>query len=217
MRLIVLGALLLTVTAVPARAGSFTFDSGTNTYTYIGDLFNFCGFGCPENAPAEPRGVDYITATLTYGAELPPNLTDASPIPISWTMSDVFGSLNLAGAGLPNGFPGDIEDSPIPGLILSTDGSGNIIRWVMSASSGGLNAEGRFEGTFAVIVNPPIFCGEDCNNMGITDFLVVDQLLETEWIAGTLVPAEVPEPATLTLVGAGLLAVARRRLRTRRG
>src|SRR5688500_18341296 len=43
----VLGALLSTLTAAPARADSFTFDSGTNAYTYIGDVFNFCGFGCP--------------------------------------------------------------------------------------------------------------------------------------------------------------------------
>jgi PEP-CTERM motif len=120
----VLGALLLTLTAAPARAGSFTFDSGTNTYTYLGDLFNFCGFGCPENAPSDPLGVDFITATLLYGAKLAPNLTDASPVPISWTM---------------------------------------------------------------------------------------------EWDAGVLVPAQVPEPATLMLVGGGLLAVARRRLRARRG
>ena len=213
----VLGALFLTLTAAPARASSFTFDSATNTYTYLGDLFNFCGFGCPENAPSDPLGVDFITATLTYGAKLDPNLTDASPVPISWTMDDVFHALNFGGNGLPPDFPGDIEEPPVPGLVLSTDGSGNIIRWVMSAFSGSINQEGRFEGTTAVIVNPPIFCGEDCDDMGLTDFVGVNLLSDTEWDAGVLVPAPVPEPATLMLVGGGLLAVARRRLRARRG
>ena len=213
----ILSALLLTLTAAPARAGSFTFNSVTNTYTYMGDFINFCGFGCPENAPSDPVGVDYIIATLTYGAKLAPNLTDAMPIPISWTMNDLFGSLNFAGNGLPPDFPGDVEDPPSPGLVLSTDGSGNIIRWFMGAFSGGINGEGRFEGTQALITNPPLFCGEDCNNMGITDFMAVNLLSDTEWDAGVLVPAAVPEPATLTLIGCGLLTVARRRLRARRG
>jgi hypothetical protein len=208
----ILGVLLLTLTVAPARAGSFTFDSGTNTYTYIGDPFNFCGFGCPQNAPSDPRGVDYIFATLTYGAQLAPDLTDASPVPISWTMNDFFGSLNFSGNGLPPDFPGDIEEPPLPGLVLSTDSNGNIIRWFMSGWSGVINSEGRFEGTGAFISNPPIFCGEECNNLGITDIIAVNQLSDTEWDALALVP----EPATLTLLSVGLLAVTRRRLRARR-
>ncbi len=208
---VILGALLFALNAAPARAGSFTFDSFTTTYTYTGDFFNFCGFGCPDNAPADPRGADRIIATLTYGAILDPNLTDAMPAPISWTMNDLFGALNLGGAGLPPDFPGDIEEPPLPGLVLSTDATGNIIRWFMSAFSGGLNGEGRFEGTGAFVANPPIFCGEECNNMGITDILAVNQLSDTEWDALVLVPAQAPEPATLTLVAGGLLIVARRR------
>jgi hypothetical protein len=97
--------------------------------------------------------------------------------------------------------------------MVSTDGSGNIVKWVMSVFSGIINAEGRFEGTQAIILNPPIFCGEECGGGGITDFVGVNLLSDdSEWDAGVVVPAA-PEPATLTLIAGGLLAIARRRLR----
>jgi hypothetical protein len=206
--------LLVLLCAAPARAGVFTFDSSTNVYTYTGDFFNFCGFGCPENAPADPRGVDYLTATLTFAAPLSGNLIDASPVPISWTMSDFFGELSLGGPGSPNGFPGDIDDGPVPGLVLSTNASGDIIRWVLAASEGIINAEGRFEGTSAAALNPPFFCGDECGDLGITDIMVIDQLLPTEWIGIAAVPAAAPEPAAVTLLGIGVLGLARRRLQS---
>ncbi len=124
-----------TLTAVPAQASSFTYDSPTHTYTYTGGTFNFCGFGCVPNAPANWSS-DFLTITLTYAAELAPNLTNASPVPLSWTMHDFLNSFNFVGTGLPNGSPGDNGDPPIPGLVLSTDANRNIVSWIVSASSG---------------------------------------------------------------------------------
>lgn len=108
--------------------------------------------------------------------------------------------------GLPNG-----GDPAIPGLVLSTDSGGNIISWIMSASSPAVNPAGELVGTGVLIINPPIFRGSECAGLGLTDLLSVDTRLPSEWDAFTSVAA-VPEPGTLTLLGAGLLIVARRRL-----
>jgi hypothetical protein len=213
----ILGAFILTFAAAPARASSFTFDSTTNTYTYVGDPFNVCGYGCPEHAPSNPVGADYIIATLTFASPLAPDLTDATPVPTAWTMTDFFDAFSFSGVGVPPDAPPDRPgELPIPGLVLSTDSSGNITQWIMSAWSGGPSSDGYFVGTAAFISNPPIFCGEECGGVGITDALGVNVRSDpdTEWDAFTFVAA--PEPGTLTLLGAGLLTVARR-LRERRG
>jgi len=208
---------MLQFIAAPAQASSFTFNAITNTYSYQGDPFNFCGYGCPEHAPVDPRGVDYIIASLTFADPLAPNLTFADPVPVptAWTMTDHLGDFFLSGIGLPIG-----EDGA-PGLLLSTNGTGDIVNYVMAASAGFLNSEGDFVGTSAVIVNPPVFCGADCQDLGLTDFVGVRirSNPDTEWDAGTLVPAAIPEPGTLMLTGLGLagIVVRYRRRRSRSG
>ena len=209
--------------AAPAHAASFTFDSLTNTYTYVGDFFNTCGFGCPGHASSDPRGADFITATLKFGAPLAANLTDdATLIPNDWTMKDHFwdttagtDGFSFSGHNLqPNGIPFD----GVPGLVLSTDAVGNITNYIMSAAvgTGDPSDDHNFHGTVVAILNPPVFCGEECNNQGITDALTVrlgspnDAL---EWDAFRLVDA-VPEPATLTLTALGLSGALLRRRRS---
>jgi len=205
------------LTATPARAGAFVFN-GIDTYTYTGDKFNVCGYGCPEHAPADPTGVDYIIATLKFAAPLAPNLVDVSPSTAFWSMTDFFGSFFFSGSGLLPGVPADAEDPAFPGLVLSTDGTGKIVRWIMTASAGTKSPDGYNTGTQAVIINPPIVCGEECggDGMGITDFLAADLRSDPdkEWDAGVIVRvAPVPEPMTMLLLGTGIAALGARRYR----
>ena len=185
------------------------------TYLYTGSLFEFCGYGCPESAPADWAS-DYILASLTFDAPLPPNLplTEVLSSPglpglVSWTMSDFLGTFSLSSADGPlMGFP---EDG-LPPLMLSTDANGNILDYIMGTSP----APGTV-GTLVFVVNPPFFC-EECDGIDLASGVAVnfgDD--EIEWDAFSTVPGEwtrvkaVPEPSTLMLIGLGLAGIATRR------
>jgi hypothetical protein len=192
-----------------AEAGVFTWDDPTKTYTYVGDLFNFCGYGCPEHAPVDPRGVDYITATLTFAAKLPGDIAfgDPFPVPLSWTIKDFLDEASFAGVGTP------LSPEGGPGLILSTDANGDIVNYFMVGFVGGLNSEDNFVGDILLIANPGL-CFDDCDSVLGTDFAGIRVRLgatDTEWNGGVVVP--VPEPGTYSLIGLGLAGLAARKRR----
>jgi hypothetical protein len=217
--------------ASPAQAGPVT-------YTYVGSLFNVCGYGCPGN-PTEDGLVnappnwdsDRIVASLTFAEALDANMAYqdmySSPNLLSWSIGDALGifSLSSATGGSLNVPPG-LGTSP---LMLSTDANGNIANYLMGY--------GLPEDDFTVrseigISNPPLHCPpEECGvDAYFSDFFIPNLYSAAEWdafvgsVSPTGLPGEwtrsdapepVPEPAslTLTLIGLGG-AIARRRHRS---
>ena len=195
--------------ATPTQAAPITYD-------YTGSFFTFCGFGCPDHAPVDPRGVDYIIASLSFAAPLAPNLTFADDVLSAltgWTMTDALGSFFYASANgdVLNGLPSD----GIPPLKLSTNSSGGIVDYVMAVDAV----------SQAVILSPPFPCpASECGvDVDIAAFVAVNLALgdSLEWDAASSVPgqwtnpAAVPEPATLALTGLGLAGIVTRFRRRR--
>jgi hypothetical protein len=213
------------LTAEPAQADPVTYD-------YLGHVFNFCGFGCDENAPANWE-TDRIVASVTFDSALPANMPFqdmySSPSLVAWSIGDLLNFITLSSAA------GDIlqvppEISPSP-LMLGTDQDGNINAWVMGfgfPEDSELNDVNEL-GT----LNPPVLCpAEECDvDVYFWDFLTPHLRSDKEWDAGVLslsltddvagvwtqraAPTSVPEPATLTLtltaLAAGMLRSRRRR------
>lgn len=189
-------------------------------YQYTGNPFTLCGYGCPgnqqpENAPADWAS-DYIIATISFAAPLAPNLTfsdDVFSLLTAWSMKDALGyfSLSSAAGDLLNGSPAD----GLPPLVLSTDGSGNIVNYIMSASP----VAGSV-GPSVGILNPPFDCSEECGpGIFIADALAANTGNDDlEWDAFSSVPGQwtkvsaVPEPSPLLLMSLSgvILIIAKR-------
>ena len=117
---------VLHLAATPARAASIT-------YVYTGELFNFCGFLCPENAPEDPFGTDFLRATLTFSDPLAAGLTfldDPASTFTGWSLENYIGGIDLSST--IGATPGNAQ---LP-LLLATDGRGNLVAWQMAAFSG---------------------------------------------------------------------------------
>ena len=211
--------LLLSICAVlgTLHAVALPASGAPITYEYTGQVFNFCGFGCPEHAPSDPLGADYLKATLTFGAPLPADLTfadDVVSLLTGWTLTDAFASFFASSA------TGDVLDV----LSLETDSGGNIVGWAMFVLD---------NTTEAGFFNPPILCpvGEcdDFVDLYISDFAAVNLFLtdDLEWDSGVATTSpdglpgqwrevevsQVPEPASIFLLATGAAAALVRRKR----
>jgi hypothetical protein len=224
---------LVPLIASPAQADPVT-------YTYVGSLFNVCGYGCP-GSPTENGDVnapsnwdeDYIVASLTFAEALGANMEYqdmySSPNLLSWSIGDALGIFSLSSAtGGSLHIPPEFGLSPSP-LMLSTDADGNIANYVMVYALPEDDFTVRSE---IGIFNPPLLCpAEECGtDLYFSDAFVPNLYGQTEWDAfvgsdlptglpgkwtRSEAPTPVPEPAslTLTLIGLGG-AIARRRHRS---
>ena len=74
-------AAIAAVVAVTLAFGAGVVEAAPVTYNYVGNNFNFCGFGCPENLPPgvtvtpgqgeEVDISDHVVASLTFADALP--------------------------------------------------------------------------------------------------------------------------------------------------
>jgi hypothetical protein len=124
------GGLIAQFTYMPAPvAGSPV------TYYYTGKPFSQCDGGSPPlgAGPCPPSSLyksDYEIASLTFGAPLAPNLSNAnlaaSPNLISWTIGDALGLVSFSSTDAN-------ASTELQDLSLSTDSTGSIASWTLGA------------------------------------------------------------------------------------
>jgi hypothetical protein len=223
----VVAVVTMQVAAGPAQAGPVT-------YNYVGNNFNFCGFGCPDNLPSgvdvTPVGVggevvidDFVIASLTFAAALEPNRAytqDQLPAILAWSMGDASGVINVSGTTF-GPFPDFLDDgqlNSVPPLQLSTDADGNIVTYQMGV---------HVLPHLIFITSPPMEIVDGDEHFfiadGLTAFYAPDIGTEDfEWdVFGSTPgrwtgPQPVPEPATVLLLVCGIVTIGSRGFRERK-
>jgi hypothetical protein len=161
--------------------GTGTQTSPVVTYRYTGSPFTGCSYGtCPANYTS-----DYIAASLTFSAALPPNLplTNelSSPNLVAWTVGDALGYFSYSSADTN-------AATELPTLSLSTDGNGNIVNYTMLAGAGPPYTGGA--------VNPTL---TDKQGTQLADFIQINLLTPSEWDAATSTVGQWSKPPSGTI------------------
>jgi hypothetical protein len=147
-------------------------------YTYTGNPYQVASYSYTTS--------DFISGSFTVATSLAPNLSDYAVAPIASDFSD------------------GVESSASLDIHVSTDASGDIVQWILifdTATFGGAMVESVFD--------PSSVYGEDsATSVAIDQAIAYNYDEPGAWAESTTDQTAAPEPASLFLVAAGLLAAA---------
>jgi hypothetical protein len=130
----------------------------TVTYNYTGNTFSVCDglTSLNQNCPANSF-IDRNLASLTFNAPLGANLSSvneaASPSLTAWTMRDALGDTPSFSSTDAN------AATELTALSLSTNGSGALTGWIMSAETSGFTFSPYLAGGAYYGISNPTFIG----------------------------------------------------------
>jgi hypothetical protein len=189
MRIRVLALPAAFILAVPLMASTI--------YTYTGNDFT------TANAPLTTS--DSVTGSFTVASPLADNLNGANILTgcVSDGCTTPFSFSDGAGDKITNTTPGIGVCSCSPYIDIFTDGSGNIINWDVSLTVGELGAFSIYTQDYYA----GIFSGTVIRDLVFTDEVTYGSNSADAgfWSASTTSAA--PEPESLGLLGAGLVAL----------
>jgi PEP-CTERM motif len=177
-------AALVTQSVALLTAGAASADV---IYTYTGN--DFGGGGGTVNSPYTTS--DKITGTVTLSGALGDSLSNSTVSPVAYSFSD--GIVTLTS-------PACCNTSTQTEFVFSTDASGNITHWTVIVQANGNTTE---------IETTDPSMGTAFDETTAKNVLGAENLSDPPgtWKSAT-VTTSVPEPASLALLGSGLLGLA---------